>query len=141
MKAKEFMCQVQKLDRIIENKIAEKRKWQELAMGTTSCSNGDRVQSSGSHQKMSDAVCSYVDIESEIDCYIKKLIEKREEIINTIEGLEIVKYDVLHKIYVQGMDFSEIADIYNKSYSWVTTIHGRALKDVQKIIDERSNNG
>ena len=72
MKAKEFMCQVQKLDRIIANKIAEKRKWQELAIGTTSCSNDDRVQNSGSHQKKSDAVYSYVEIESEIDSYIKK---------------------------------------------------------------------
>ena len=67
----------------------------------------------------------------------KKLSQEdiRQEVIKTIEQLPAIEYDVLHKIYVQYKEFYEIADAMKKSYSWVTTIHGRGLAKVQKIID------
>ena len=31
-----------------------------------------------------------------------------------------------------------MANDYGKTYSWATTVHGRALEHVQKILDERA---
>lgn len=88
---------------------------------------------------MADAVCRYVDMEKEIDADIDRLVDAKREVIEVIEQLSAVEYDVLHKVYVQYMTFDQIADIYDRSYSMITTIHGRALKNVQKILEDRKD--
>lgn len=137
MDAKQFLRQLKKLDKMIENKLAEKARWKEIAFGTSAKMDGEKVQSSGSQQKMADAVCRYVDIEREIDEQIDTLIDTKQDVINVIEKLNTTEYDILHKMYVQYMSLYDVADIYEKSYSWATTVHGRALKNVQAILDQR----
>lgn len=137
MEAKQFLNQLKKLDKMIENKLAEKARWKALALGTTAQNGGERVQSSGSQQKMADAVCRYIDIEKEIDEQIDKLVDTRQEVISVIEKLKTTEYDLLHKVYVQYLSLYEVADIYGNTYSWATTVHGRALKNVQAILDGR----
>ena len=137
MTAKEYLSQIKKLDTLIDNKLAEVAHWKAVASGTTSRSEGERVQAMGSNQKMADAVARYMDMEAEINADIDRLVDIRQEVIKTIEQLPWIEYDVLHKIYVQGKEFWEVADSHEKSYSWTTTIHGRALTNLQKILDER----
>ncbi len=137
MDAKQFLRQLKKLDKMIENKLAEKARWKAIATGTTAQMGGEKVQSSGSQQKMADAVCRYVDIEKEIDEQIDNLIDTRQDVISVIEKLNTTEYDILHKMYVQYLSLYDVADIYNKSYSWATTVHGKALKNVQAILDQR----
>ena len=139
MDAKKFLNQLKKLDKMIENKLAEKERWKAIATGTTAPVGGDRVQSSGSKQKMEDAVIRYVSIDKEIDEQIDKLVDTRQEVIRVIECLNATEYDVLHKIYVQYFTLYEVADSYGNTYSWATTVHGRALKQVQKILDARKD--
>lgn len=135
MTAKEYLSQIKKLDRLIENKMYEKEQWKHIATCTNSRASGERVQSSGNKQKMECAVTRYVEIEEEIDALIDKFINKKQEIISTIEQLPAQEYDILHKVYVQGMNLAEVADMEDKTYSWATTIHGNALNNVQRIID------
>jgi DNA-directed RNA polymerase specialized sigma subunit len=135
MDKKEYMLQVRKLDMMITNKLAEVEHWKCIATSTTTAADGERVQSSGSKQKMADAVARYIDIEREINADIDRLIDKKQEIIRTIEQLPTVEYDILHKMYIQNMDFYKVADSYGKSYSWATSMHGKALSDLQKILD------
>lgn len=137
MDAKTFLNQLRKLDKMIENKLAEKARWKAIALGTSASIGGERVQSSGSQQKMADAVSRYVDIEKEIDEQIDLLIDTKQEVISVIEKLNATEYDLLHKVYVQYVTLYEVADIYGNTYSWATTVHGRALKKVQAILDER----
>lgn len=137
MKAKDFLKQLKKLDKMIENKMIEFTQWRSIATGTTAQMGGERVQSSGSQQKMADAIDRYVDIENEIDKFIDKLIDKKKDVISVIEHLNATEYDILHKVYVQYFTLDEVADYYDKTYSWATTVHGRALKNVQKILNER----
>lgn len=102
--------------------------------------NMEKVQSSGSNQQMADAIDEYVDLEN--DVYgILDLIKKRDAIIKNIEKLNITEYDVLHKIYIQNMDLNEVAEECDKSYSWVTSTHGRALKNLQKILKKEGKDG
>ena len=159
MKAKDFLNKLKKLDKLIENKISEKAYWMDIACSTTAAGSrtvkiknrkGEfeehglrRVQSSGSQQKMADAVDRCIDIEAEIDACIDRLYDERKKIIAVIEKLEVTEYDILHKMYVgimdhdrrKYLDFNDIAALYNRSYSWATTMHGIALKHVQQIID------
>lgn len=148
MQAKAYLEQLEKLDNLIENKLAEQMQWKAMALSVTAHTDGVRVQSSGSQQKMADAIDRYLDIEREINDCIDELKEKKQEIIGVIEQLNAIEYNVLHKRYVgrvielddetftvERFTFEEIADLYKKSYSWATTVHGRALQNVQRILD------
>lgn len=137
VKAKDYLKQLQKLDRLIENKLAEKEQWKTMATNTTQQMTADRVQTSSNPQRMADAVYKIIEIEAEIDAYIDKLVDTKREVIGTLERLNPTEYDLLHKVYVQYMTFDDVAFKKGKSYSWVTTVHGRALRNVQDILDER----
>lgn len=135
MDAQNFLHQLKKLDKMIENKMIEKEKWKAIATNTTAQMGSERVQSSGSQQKMADAVAKFIDIESEIDECIDKLIETKKEVIFVIEQLKVSEYDLMHKVYVQFIPLQEVAYMYDKSISWAKGIHRKGLKNVQKILD------
>ena len=137
MNAKEFLRQIKKLDRLIENKLIEIQRWKDIANNTTANLSGERVQSSGNPQKIADAIGRYIDLEREINQDIDNLVDAKKDVIGVIEQLNATEYDVMHKIYVQHLTLEDVADSYDRTYSWVTTIHGRALKHVQNILNKR----
>lgn len=134
--AKVYLLQLRKLNLIIENKLAERQQLRDMALSITARSDGDRVQSSGSHQKMASAVDKLVDLEREIDTAVDAFIDKRKEIIATIESLSPSHYDVLFNLYVQNMSLSAYAELRGKEYTWASTIKGRALQALQTILSE-----
>jgi DNA-directed RNA polymerase specialized sigma subunit len=132
-----FLLQLRKIDKLIENKLIEIEQWKSMATDITARMGGDRVKSSGSQTRMADAVERYVDIEAEIKRDVDRLMEAKKDVVSVIEQLHAQEYDILHKIYVQYFTFYEVADILGISYSAVTTAHGRALKNVQHILNSR----
>jgi hypothetical protein len=137
LEAKEFLTQVKKLDLLITNKLIEKQQWHDIALGITANMDGERVQSSGTKSKMADAISKCVDMESEIDRLVDKIIAVKKEVIQTIERLDSpLEYDVIHRRFIQDMTLQEIADHYKKSYDWATTTQGRAMANVQKLLDK-----
>jgi DNA-directed RNA polymerase specialized sigma24 family protein len=133
-----FLEQVEKLDCIIENKLIEKQQWKDIALGITASMDGERVQTSGAKDKMASAVERCVDVEAEIDSLVDKLIEVKKEVIQTIEQLySPMEYKLLHLRYIQYVRLKDIADLWGMEYTNVTTMHGRALKNVQAILDEK----
>jgi len=133
-----YLERVEMIDSIIKNKLIEQRQWKDIALGITANMGGERVQSSGSNSKMADAIEKCVDMEREIDSLIDKLIDTKRGVIQTIEQLNSpIEYNVLHKRYIQFMSLQEIAGHYHKEYGWATTTHGRAIANVQRILDEK----
>ena len=135
--AKSYLRQVEKFDVLIQNKLIELQQWRDIAQGITASIGGERVQSTRSQQKMADAVVKCVDMEKEINALVDSLIGIKKDVITTIEQLDNpTEYDILHKRYIQFMTLQDIADRYGREYGWVTTSHGRALKNVQKILNK-----
>lgn len=108
MTAKEYVQQIEKLDAIIRNKATEIRLAGSLGIDASVAKN-ERQQA----------------------------INTRQGIIDNMQKLAAVNYDVLHKIYVQGATLYEVASDMGKSYSYVTKLHGWALQALSKIINER----
>lgn len=136
-KAQNYLKQVEKLDTMIRNKLIEKDQWRDIALGITSHSEGERVQSSGSKQKMAEAIDRCIDMDEEINQLIDRLIDLKRDVSSVIEQLNATEYDVLHKIYIQYLSLYDVADMKGKTYSWVTTVHGRALQNVLSILNEK----
>lgn len=133
MRSREYLEQVEKIDKLIQNKKYEKEQWLSIAEGTSVSSDGDRVQSSGQPHKMENAVVNAATLDEEI----QRLEKRKQSIIYTIEQLKPKAYDILHKKYIQYMSLEEIAEIYSYSYSAIKNKHREALKQLQEILDKR----
>ena len=83
--AKKYLKRVEKIDFMIQNKISELKQWKTIALSVTGRADGQRVQSSGSNQKMANAVEKCIDIENEINLLIDKLYNEKQEVIGIIE--------------------------------------------------------
>lgn len=133
MEARKFLSQIEKIEYMIANKKVEAEQWNDIANNITSQVGGERVQSSGSQDKMASAVIEVVEIKSQI----KILEDTYKDVVSVIEQLEARYYNFIHKVYVQHLTVKEVASMEGKSYSWATTTHKKALKEVQKILDGR----
>jgi hypothetical protein len=111
-------------------------------MGITANMGGERVQSSGCASKMGEAIEKCVDMEAEIDRLVDKLIEIKKDVISTLEQLESpADYRLLHDRYIKFMDLTTISERWNRDYTAITTAHGRAIVEVQRILDTRWRGG
>lgn len=137
---KEYLYQIKKLDRMINNKLNELEKWKSVCEYPNVPAYGlEKVQSSGG--RMSFAVENYITVEDEIQEAIQDLMEVKRDVIGTIEKLPLPEYEVLYEKYVNFKEFQDIADQMDKSYSWTTSVHGRGLVSVRKILQDREKAG
>lgn len=137
-KAQMLLERVEVIDTILECKLIEQMQWKELAMKITTNMDGPPVQNGGTRSKMADAVDKCIDMESEIAGYVDELIKKKGEAVQTMEQLySPTEYKILHMRYIQHIKLQDIADILDKEYTWVTTTHGRALKNLDAIMKEK----
>lgn len=147
---KEFLLKVKKNEFLIQHKLREKEALKQRATSITSQIGTERVQSSGSKDRMADAVCESVDIGREIELDIITLERQRQEVIRVIDQLELEKYLLIYKVYVGEltpdgervyMTLKEFADTNHNTYNWATNIHGTALKDIQNILEQKEKSG
>ena len=135
MKAKDFLSQYEDQKIIIKSCWEEIEMWKDIALSVTGRTDGERVQSSGSKQKMADAIDTYSDIERDIKQRIEEAKRIQDKIVRTIAQLKKYEYTVLHGVYIMGKQYKEIAASEGKSVSWATSMHGVALENLQAILD------
>ena len=133
-----YLEQVWKQECIIKNKLIEKQQWMDIALGITASMEGEVVQSSGTKNKMANAVDRCVDMEAEIDAQIDKFVDIKKDVLSVIEQVNsATEYMILHMRYIQYIKLKDIALEWDEEYTNITTAHGRALASVQRILDER----
>lgn len=132
---KAFLNQVRKIDILIKHKQDEIQQLRSLAE-STSINLGERVQSTGSHQRMADGVDKIVDMERELNADIYRLMMAKKELLEVIEQLPTDQYNLLYQVYVKGRTLQDYAIQYDRSYNWVKSVHGRALVNVRNILKE-----
>ena len=151
LNAREFLELPKMIDRMIENKKTEMEQWITIAESTTVHSEGERVQSSGSQQKMADAINIFIDLEREVAEEMIQLAAIKRDVIHVIQQLKVNEYDVLHKMYIGVMvkiktpdgikkiteyrSLEQVADMCGKSRSWAKDNHRSGLVKVQRMLD------
>ena len=131
MTAEEYLQSYQKKETIIANKRIERKRKLEQATDITSKLTEVKVKSSSNKQKVAAAAINC----AAIDKQIEKLESEMQEIINTIEKLPELQYDILHKRYIQYWTMDEIAESRNYSKSWVEKTHRKALDAVESLLN------
>lgn len=134
MTTKEYLNQIERLDKMITNKLSEIYQLKIMACSITVSGDSERVQTSGNQDKLGSTIAKIVDLERETDELVDSLVDKRKEILKQIDNMKnIDHYDVLHKHYVERRTFQDIADSENWSIRQVFNIHGRALQEFEKM--------
>lgn len=134
MTAEQHLQQIKRYDYIIANKVKEYKHWVEVADGMGGFNMGDKVKSSPNLHKGADAISNYIDVEREI----AELKKKRQEMIDVVQKLSPIEYDILYKLYFDEYVMKELASEYHKSYAWVKEKKRKALAHLQEIIDKNS---
>ena len=130
MKAEEYLERIKKLDAILENKIEQYVKWKGIAESMQGFSDSENVGGTRRLDKIPNAVAHYIDIDNEI----KDLIGKRKAILQQIESLPTLEYQVIYAIYVNGLTFKEISAKIDKSKDMVKKLKQDALAKLDKLI-------
>lgn len=138
MKVINYLKQIKIMDAKINADIEELTSLEALATRTTSVLGGERVQSSGSQQKMADCVAKIVDMQEQINAEIDRFIDYKQEARELLSACESECITLISKRYFQFKTWEEIAVDMNFTYQWVSGgLHQKALAQFQKALDER----
>lgn len=109
-----------------------------LATKTTSVMGDERVQASGSQQKMADCVVKIVALQEKITDEIDGFVDYKQEVISMIQSAcDADCILLLHKRYLQYKKWEQIAEDMGYTHKWVSCgLHQRALSQLQKKLDE-----
>lgn len=128
MTTEKYLSQAVRFERMIKNKFSEMTRYQDLITSVSVSTEGERVQSSGSKDKIGEFASRIIDMQNEIQA----LTVKRDMIINQIEGIENPDlYQVLYSKYVDGMNLYEIKDVIHCSKTQVYRVHEKAIAEFE----------
>lgn len=134
MNTKEYLSQIERLDRMIQNKLSEINQLKRMATSITIAPKDVNVQTSSDKDKMGTAISKIIDLEKETDKLVDDYINKRKCIIEQIDSIENTNmYHVLSEKYISRKDLSVIAVEMGYSFKQVCRIHGNALIEFEKL--------
>lgn len=133
MTTKEYLNQISRLNRMINNKLSELAELKELSKSISAVSNKERVQTSMEQDKIGNTLSKIDEMEREIDKMIDSYSDKRTHIIGQIDSMEDENsYDILFSRYIEKKTFEKIADTKNYSFRQIIRLHGIALKQFEE---------
>lgn len=129
MTPKEYLSQYQQLNRDINRLLEEKDRWKALATRVTPSQSEGGRGSGSQNGRIPSAVEKIMETESKINARVDQLIDLRQEIESRLDILPDGKQkEVLHRRYIIGQKWEEIALSMNYSYMQICRIHGAALQ-------------
>ena len=132
MDTKQYLQQISRLDRMIQNKLSEISQLRELAMSVSAVKNEERVQTTPNFDKIGTAYCKIEAMEEKLDKLIDEFVNKKNLIISQIDKIENeAYYEILFARYIEKKTFEKIADEMNYSFRNTTRLHGRALREFE----------
>ena len=138
MDTKQYLQQISRLDRMINNKLAEISQLRELAMSVSAVKNEERVQTTPNFDKIGTAYCKIEEMEEKLDKLIDEFVDKKNLIISQIDKIENeTYYEILFARYIEKKTFEKIADEMNYSFRNTTRLHGLALREFERKFGEK----
>ena len=133
MTTKQYLNQIHRIDKMINNKLSEIYQLKNLACSISVSNDSDRVQTSTNKDPLGNAVSKIVDLENEVNDCIDKFSNKRRIIIEQIDNMENdIHYQLLFSRYIEHKTFEKIADDNGYSVRQIIRIHGDALVEFEK---------
>ena len=133
--AKAYLQQVERFENLITAKLEEMDRLRALTTKITASWKDDVVSSSGSQDKLGDAIAKIIDLQSEINNTIDEYVDRKREVSSVLERVENSdQLAVLTKKYLLYESLEQISVEMHMSYRNVCYIHGEALLAVADLL-------
>ena len=131
MTALDFLSQAYRLDLRIDSKLEQIASLNELATKCTSAITGMPHNPSHSVSSMADAVTKIVDLQTEINRDIYRLIEVKSQIVTAIKSVDNKEYQTLLELrFLCGYTWEEVAAKMGYSIQHTYRMRDQALTKV-----------
>ena len=132
MTAKDYLSQAWRVDRMVSAKLEQVKSLHLLAeKATATLSDMPRKPAPNSH-RMEDIIVKIVDLETEINGDIERLVDLRRDIGKVIKDMANPDHQVLLELrYLAFLSWGEIAREMRYSKSRIFVIHQDALEIVK----------
>jgi hypothetical protein len=130
---KEYLQQIGRYDRLINNKLVELAQYRSMACSVSAVKNDERVQSSPSYDTLDKIVSKIEQMENEIDMLVDRYIDNKRIIISQIDSMsDEMTYQILFSRYVEQKTFEKMAIEMNYCYKQIIRRHGKALQEFEQ---------
>ena len=137
MTTKEYLGQISRLNRMINNKLTEIAQLKDMAASISAPQSGERVQTTPNFDKIGTKYAKIDEMERKIDGMVDELVDQKEKIIQQIDSMEDENtYNILFARYIEKKTFEVIATEMKYSWRQVVRLHGTALKQFEKKYGE-----
>lgn len=134
MTAKEYLSQAYRIDQRINSKLEQVQSLRELATKATATLSDIPRNPSPNIHRMQDFIAKALDLESEINTDLCRLIDTKREIVTVVKCVENRELQTLLEMrYLCFKTWEEIAVEMHFDLRWVYRLHGRALDEVDAI--------
>ena len=133
MTTKDYLSQIGRLNRMINNKLIEIQQLRVMAANVSAVSNEEKVQSTPNFDKMGATFAKIEEMEEKLDSLIDDFIDKKNHIIAQIDGIDNeLSYVILFSRDIERKSLEKIATELNYSYKSINRYHGAALKEFEE---------
>ena len=133
MTTKDYLSQIGRLNRMINNKLIEIQQLRVMAANVSAVSNEEKVQSTPNFDKMGATFAKIEEMEEKLDSLIDDFIDRKNHIIAQIDGIDNeLSYVILFSRDIERKSLEKIATELNYSYKSINRYHGAALKEFEE---------
>jgi hypothetical protein len=135
LSAKDYLSQAYRIDQRINSKIEQVQSLRDFAAKASSTLS-DIPPSKGTRNvhRMEDIIVKMMDLESEINKDLNRLVDLKHEIVTVIKCVESPELQTLLELrYLCFRTWEQIAVEINFDLRWVHRLHKRALDEVDAI--------
>ena len=137
MNAKQYLRRIRFLDKMISAKLEQIEILHAQATKiTVVLSNTPKVESSEEQDKLAATVAKIVDLKKALREELDEYISLKAEAIRLINSMPDCRHRlVLMHRYINGQTWEQIAVEMHYTYQWVHVLHGRALREFEKVME------
>lgn len=138
MTTKDYLNQISRFNRMINNKLTEIAQLRELSCSISAVKNEERVLSSSDPDKIGATYAKIDEMERNLDKMIDEYTDKKNTIIGQIDSIEDEDcYNILFSRYIEKKTFEVIATEMNYSWRQIIRLHGKALRRFEEKYGEQ----
>ena len=142
MNARIFLSRAWNFELQVQSKLEQIEALKSLACRVNNGFGTEKVSASRNPSSMEDVILRIMELEGDLNRRIDELVAIKREIARTIDMVEDVNLrKKKEKRYLSFLPWEQIAVDLHYTGRWLRDKHVEALRAVQRILDEREENG
>ncbi len=135
--AKEYLSQAYRIDQRINAKLEQVERLRALTRKATVSYGGETVSHTRNVTALEDSIIRLMEAENELNGEIDRLVDLKRTIYQLLQRVREPELQLLLELrYLCFKSWSEIAVTMEYDDRYVYKVHGRALREVEKILSD-----